>query len=70
MKKMKKWEALVSVNCGEYYSVVTFLAKEASIGKEREILDKNGRSHSEYPLYFDGNEICFDEPIDYLFVKE
>ncbi len=65
---MYKWVARVSVNDGEYWSIVTFLAKEASIGKRRDILDIDGYySHSEYPLCFDGKEICFNEPIEALF---
>ena len=65
---MCKWVAEISVNGGEYYSTVTFLAKEATIGKERECLTEDGYySHSEWPLYFDGNEICFDEPIEHLY---
>ena len=58
---MYKWVAQISVNDGEYYSAITFLAEEASIGK------RDGYySHSEFPLYFDGKEICFYEPIESL----
>ena len=35
---MKKWTAIFSVNGGEYSSTITFLAKEATLGKEREFL--------------------------------
>ena len=64
---MYKWVAQISVNDGEYYSAITFLAEEASIGQRRDILDIDGYYyHSEFPLYFDGKEICFYEPIESL----
>ena len=57
---MKKFELYLSVNDGEYYSVVRFYGNECIIGEPIE-----EEFYTWYPIYLDGKRIDFDEPITF-----
>ena len=57
---MKKFELYLSVNGGEYYSLVRFYGDECIVG---EPIEEDFETW--YPIYLDGKRIDFDEPIDF-----
>lgn len=61
MKKAerKHFVVWVSVNDEEYYTRVDMFGKELIVGEPREY----DEDLYEYPVYLDGNEIVFDEPV-------
>ena len=62
---MEKFELYLSVNGGEYYSLVRLYGNECIVG---EPIEEDFETW--YPIYLNGKRIDFDEPLFILMEKE